>query len=179
MNQHELDTTIASAQAGKEESYRRLFSEYSQTVFRLVSRFIANTEEAEELTQDTFLQAFGALTDFRRERAPFSNWLRRIAYNLCVDRLRRTHPQFVSLEDTMDADNISDTQNSTGETSEESIQALMLAISQLPEEEQTILQLYYFEGLSLQDIAYVVESNSGALANRLARIRNKLRKKLS
>lgn len=174
MTPQELETAIAAAQAGREEGYRQLFSGFSQVVFRLVSRMIPDTGEAEELTQDVFLKAFGALGDFRQQGAGFGAWICRIAYRMAISSLRHSGRVQVPAEKL---ENI-DAADEADEWMQEIGEALTAAIGRLPEEEQTLLHLFYYEDLPLREIAYITSANVPLVATRLSRIRKRLRKEL-
>lgn len=174
MNASELEKAIAAAQAGQEEGYRRLFSEFSGMAYAVVSRMVGDAGEAEELTQDAFIQAFGSLSEFRTQGAGFSAWLRRIAYNTAVSHLRKRRLPIVAMEET----EISVPEESI-ESAEENIDYLMQAIDRLPEEEKVLFQLFYFDDLSLQEIAYITSSSAVNVGMKLMRIRKKLKKQIA
>ena len=147
----------------------------------MIIRQVSNEQDAEELTQDTFLRAFSHIGSYDPERASLSTWLCRIAYRLTLDFLKRRRPFVVSMEDTeVWQTDISDEQLeaelSTG--NEERIQRLELLIDDLPPDERMLLMLYYFEDRSLDECSYIMDATSHALANRLYRIRKKLYKQL-
>ena len=147
----------------------------------MIVRQVSNEQDAEELTQDTFLRAFSHIGSYHPERASLSTWLCRIAYRLTLDFLKRRRPFVVSMEDTeVWQTDINDEQLeaelSTG--NEERIQRLELLIDDLPPDERMLLMLYYFEDRSLDECSYIMDATSHALANRLYRIRKKLYKQL-
>ena len=136
---------------------------------------------AEELTQDTFLRAFSHIGSYDPQRAPLATWLSRIAYRLTLDFLKRHRPTIVSIDDTQaELTDVSDEQIeaelSTG--SEERIERLLLMMDDLPPDERLLLTLHYFENRQLDECAYIMDSTSHALANRLYRIRRKLYRQL-
>ncbi|MBR1733485.1 MAG: sigma-70 family RNA polymerase sigma factor [Alloprevotella sp.] len=181
MNAPSIETAISAARAGSEEGFRQLFAAHSAAVFALVQQLVPDAAEAEELTQDTFLRAFAALEQFDSGRGSFLAWLRRIAYNLAIDQLRRTRPREISLngmaERKEDAE-LPEPEDFADET-EERVEALMQAVSLLPPEEQTLLNLYYFDDLPQEEIAYIIGTTANAVANRLRRIRRKLQNRLN
>ena len=147
----------------------------------MIIRQVSNEQDAEELTQDTFLRAFSHIGSYDPQRASLSTWLCRIAYRLTLDFLKRRRPFVVSMEDTeVWQTDINDEQLeaelSTG--NEERIQRLELLIDDLPPDERMLLMLYYFEDRSLDECSYIMDATSHALANRLYRIRKKLYKQL-
>lgn len=84
--------TIARAQRGDEDAFEELVRLYLADVYRLARHIVHHTQMAEDVTQDTFLNAFRALPRFRW-RAKFSTWLFRIAHNCSVEALRRSSRQ--------------------------------------------------------------------------------------
>jgi RNA polymerase sigma-70 factor (ECF subfamily) len=147
----------------------------------MIARQVGDAMDAEELTQDTFLRAFSHIGSYDPQRASLATWLSRIAYRLTLDFLKRRRPIVVSIDDTQAG--LTDISNeqieaelSTG--SEERIERLLLLMDGLPPDERLLLTLHYFENRQLDDCAYIMDSTSHALANRLYRIRRKLYKQL-
>lgn len=73
---------------GETSLYEYFLDKYSQQVFILIIRIVENQEDAEELTQDTFLKAFEHLSSFKAESS-FSTWIYRIAYNTAISATRK------------------------------------------------------------------------------------------
>lgn len=172
---------VEAVKSGRREGQDLMFGRYAQEVFAMIIRQVSNEQDAEELTQDTFLRAFSHIGSYDPERASLSTWLCRIAYRLTLDFLKRRRPFVVSMEDTeVWQTDINDEQLeaelSTG--NEERIQRLELLIDDLPPDERMLLMLYYFEDRSLDECSYIMDATSHALANRLYRIRKKLYKQL-
>ena len=172
---------VEAVKSGRREGQDLMFGRYAQEIFAMIIRQVSNEQDAEELTQDTFLRAFSHIGSYDPERASLSTWLCRIAYRLTLDFLKRRRPFVVSMEDTeVWQTEISDEQLeaelSTG--NEERIQRLELLIDDLPPDERMLLMLYYFEDRSLDEFSYIMDATSHALANRLYRIRKKLYKQL-
>lgn len=172
---------VEAVKSGRREGQDLMFGRYAQEVFAMIIRQVSNEQDAEELTQDTFLRAFSHIGSYDPGRASLSTWLCRIAYRLTLDFLKRRRPFVVSMEDTeVWQTDISDEQLeaelSTG--NEERIQRLELLIDDLPPDERMLLMLYYFEDRSLDECSYILDATSHALANRLYRIRKKLYKQL-
>ena len=172
---------VEAVKSGRREGQDLMFGRYAQEVFAMIIRQVSNEQDAEELTQDTFLRAFSHIGSYDPGRASLSTWLCRIAYRLTLDFLKRRRPFVISMEDTeVWQTDISDEQLeaelSTG--NEERIQRLELLIDDLPPDERMLLMLYYFEDRSLDECSYIMDATSHALANRLYRIRKKLYKQL-
>jgi RNA polymerase sigma-70 factor (ECF subfamily) len=142
---------------------------------------VSDMMDAEELTQDTFLRAFSHIDSYDPQRASLGTWLCRIAYRLTLDFMKRRRPLIIPIEDrevwqTDISNEQLEAELSTG--NEERILRLQLLMDNLPPDERLLLTLYYFENRPLDDCAYIMDSTSHALANRLYRIRRKLYKQL-
>ena len=175
------DQIVEAVKSGRREGQDLMLGRYAQEVFAMIVRQVSNEQDAEELTQDTFLRAFSHIESYDPQRASLSTWLCRIAYRLTLDFLKRRRPFVVSMEDTeVWQTDISDEQLeaelSTG--NEERIQRLELLIDDLPPDERMLLMLHYFENRSLDECSYIMDATPHALANRLYRIRKKLYKQL-
>ena len=172
---------VEAVKGGGSKGLGLMVSHYGQQVFAMIARQVGNAMDAEELTQDTFLRAFSHIASYDPKRASLATWLSRIAYRLTLDFLKRQRPLIVSIDDTevwqTDISNEQlEAELSTG--NEERILRLQLLMDNLPPDERLLLTLHYFENRQLDECAYIMDSISHALANRLYRIRLKLYKKL-
>lgn len=93
----QLSELIARAQRGEEKAFEAIFHQYKKRVYSLCLRVIGNTAEAEELTQEAFLQLFRKIHTFRGESA-FSTWLHRISLNIVLMRMRKKTVSVTPLE---------------------------------------------------------------------------------
>ena len=172
---------VEAVKGGGSKGLGLMVSHYGQQVFAMIARQVGNAMDAEELTQDTFLRAFSHIASYDPKRASLATWLSRIAYRLTLDFLKRQRPLIVSIDDTevwqTDISNEQlEAELSTG--NEERILRLQLLMDNLPPDERLLLTLHYFENRQLDECAYIMDSTSHALANRLYRIRRKLYKQL-
>src|ERR1700730_14293169 len=93
---------IRLAQQGDERGFERIYRLHSQRVYALCLRMMrGNAAEAEELTQESFLQLFRKIGTFRGESA-FSTWLHRLAFNIVLMRLRKRSYQVVSMDEMLE-----------------------------------------------------------------------------
>lgn len=172
---------VTAVSDGRREGQDEMVCRYAERVFTMIVRQVGDVMDAQELTQDTFIRAFSRIDSYDASRASLSTWLCRIAYRLTLDFQKRRRPMIVSIENsqTEQAD-ISETlleaELSTGR--EERIERLEQLMDELPDDEQMLLTLYYYDDLPLAEIAYITGIEAGPLAKRLYRIRRKLYKKL-
>lgn len=159
---------------GETSLYEYFLDKYSQQVFVLIMRITENREDAEELTQDTFLKAFEHLSSFKAESS-FSTWIYRIAYNTALSAARKKRHELFVTDETLLA-TISDRQVDCAldDESEEQIYKLNRAISRLDADERALLALFYDEEKSVGETALILGLTEGNVKVKLHRIRKKL-----
>lgn len=165
---------IRQVLAGETAAFELLVLRYQQPIFRLAQRMTRNAEDAKDVTQEAFVQAYRSLGGFQRQ-ANFSTWLYRIAVNLCLSRLkvsRREDPVGVG----GDVPDVRQDALATLLTSERD-RALAAAIEELPAQQRATLTLRVYQGLSHREIAEVLDCAEGtAKANYFHAIRTLQRK---
>jgi len=172
---------IARAQRGDEAAFTSIFEAHKRRVYSLCLRMTGNTAEAEDLTQEAFLQLFRKIATFRGESA-FSTWLHRLAVNVVLMHLRKKGLQQVSL-DEMDTsqdepvkrDYGSDDQRLTGSVDRIGLQQ---AIADLPPGYRTVFVLHDVEGYEHNEIAEIMKCSVGNSKSQLHKARMKLRDRL-
>ena len=159
---------------GETSLYEYFLDKYSQQVFILIVRIVENQEDAEELTQDTFLKAFEHLPSFKEESC-FSTWIYRIAYNTAISAIRKKKQNSFATDDAI-LTNISDQQidDALNDESEERIGKLNEAIKKLDAEERTLISLFYKEEKPINEIALILRLTESNAKVKLHRIRKKL-----
>ena len=168
-------------------AFDRLYRDHVDRIFRFAQRLCGQVDDAKDLVQDTFLNAYRGLKHFRGDAQP-STWLYTIATNLARDRHRRQlrRPQ-VSLDaanessETTLRERLESTAPSPPETlqAEERAAAVRAAVSELPEDLRTALILVEYEDRSQAEIAAVLECSVKAVEMRLYRARQQLRERLA
>ena len=155
---------------GHAEDFGYFLERYSQDAFAIVVRLVPQQEDAEELVQDAFVRAFNHLETFGG-RSSFSTWVCRIASTTAISWLRKRRMKYLSIDDQPQ---LTDTEVDEVFDDESRIEELRRAITLLKPDEQTLITLYYYDNRQLNDIAYILDVDSGTLATRLYRIRRKL-----
>ncbi len=161
---------IRLAQRGDQVAYGTLVRRHQDRIYRHLLHLTGSREEALELAQEVFINAWEALPSWRPD-AQLHTWLYRIASNLALDVLRRRKVvQFVPLEGDYDAP--ADAPGPEARLSaRQGLQALDAALMQLPPEQREIVLLREVEGLSYDEIAATLELDPGTVKSRLARSR--------
>jgi len=170
---------IERAKQGDGEAFQALYDRHKRRVYSLCLRMTANTAEAEDLTQEAFLQLFRKIATFRGESA-FSTWLHRLSVNVVLMHLRKKGLPVVSLEETAQG-NEEDTPKKDFGTEDValagSIDRLQLqkAVESLPPGYRTIFVLHDVEGYEHNEIAVLVGCSIGNSKSQLHKARMKLR----
>lgn len=156
---------VAAAKHGDRHAFEKLAERCAPRVYALVYRMVrGRREEAEDLTQETLLRAYASLASFREDSA-FSTWLHRIAVNLTLNRLDRKNLVAASLEDDPRevADKDASAQPLAALQTSELRQVLEAAILRLSDSLRVVFVLRELEGLSHDEIARMLDSNSQAI----------------
>ena len=171
---------VERAQRGDKKAFELLVVKYQRKLGRLLSRFVRDPAEVEDVTQEAFIKAYRALPSFRGDSA-FYTWLYRIGINtaknylVALGRRAPTTTEFDAeeAESFDDADNLRD--NNTPDAmlqSKEIGEAVTRAMEALPEELRTAITLREIEGLSYEDIANVMACPIGTVRSRIFRARD-------
>lgn len=159
---------------GRSERFEYFVRTYGQRVFSLIVGIIPSREDAEELAQDVMMKAFEKLTEFRRDSS-FSTWIYRIAYNMAIARARKQKRLFFEIDDkdsptAAEVDALFD----DDATDSAMVDALMKALDEIEPEEHAMINMHYFDGLSLAEVADVMSISLSAAKVKIMRIRKKL-----
>lgn len=169
---------IERAKQGDAEAFETLYHLHKRRVYSLCLRMTANTAEAEDLTQEAFLQLFRKISTFRGESA-FSTWLHRMSVNVVLMHLRKKGLAVVPLEDTIETEEESPKKEPGAEDPvlASSVDRLQLerAIDALPPGYRTIFVLHDVEGYEHNEIAEMVGCSIGNSKSQLHKARLKLR----
>jgi RNA polymerase sigma factor RpoE len=187
MSEREIDQILVErAQAGDRHAFDQLVSKYQRKLGRLLSRFIRDSAEIEDVTQEAFIKAYRALPSFRGDSA-FYTWLYRIGINTAKNYLvaqgRRapTSTQFDSEEaETFEsADQLRDINTPESLLMSKQIgETVNSAIDALPEELRRAIVLREIDGLSYEEIADMMDCPIGTVRSRIFRAREAIAERL-
>jgi RNA polymerase sigma factor (sigma-70 family) len=170
-DQHYINQIIE----GNKKAFSVLVNQYKDLVYTLAYKMLKNKEEAEEVSQDTFIKTFNSINKFKGY-SKFSTWIYKITYNNCLDRLKKGKKEnnVVYIEDFNEhqaeaIENILDNINEKDRN-----QKIQECLQLLPSEEAFLLTLYYFDDQSIEEIAKVIDCNTNNVKIKLHRSRKKL-----
>lgn len=169
---------VARVQKGDTRAFDLLVVKYQHRLAALVSRFIKDADEVQDVTQEAFIKAYRAINSFRGD-SQFYTWLYRIAVNTAknylVSRSRRPPNDDVEAEEAMffdSADGLRDIDSPEENMMSEQLMAVInSAIQKLPEDLRTALTLREYDGLSYEQIAEVMSCPVGTVRSRIFRAR--------
>jgi len=187
MSDREIDRQlVARAQNGDKRAFELLVEKYQRKLARLLSRFIRDPAEVEDVTQEAFIKAYRALPAFRGDSA-FYTWLYRIGINTAKNYLMamgRRAPTSTEVE-AEDAEGFEEGEQlrdiNTPESlllSNEIAETVNSTIEELPEELRTAIQMREIEGMSYEDIAKAMDCPIGTVRSRIFRAREAIAEQL-
>jgi RNA polymerase sigma-70 factor (ECF subfamily) len=173
---------LARAQAGDHHAFAQLYSLHKRRVYSLCLRMLGNVAEAEDLTQESFLQLHRKIATFRGDSA-FSTWLHRLTINVVLMHLRRKGLNLISLDEALDPSPESGPMRSFGApdlrlTGSIDRMTLEKAVESLPAGYRLIFVLHDIEGYEHNEIATLLDCSIGNSKSQLHKARMKLREAL-
>ncbi len=176
---------VAKVQRGDSRAFDLLVLKYQHKILGLISRYVHDASEVQDVAQEAFIKAYRALPNFRGDSA-FYTWLYRIAINTAknhlVSRSRRPPGSDVEIEDAeyYEGGGALRDHSSPEETlfGEELRAVVEQAISDLPDDLRTAVTLREFDGLSYEDIAEVMDCPVGTVRSRIFRAREAIDKQV-
>ena len=166
---------IESIKRGNHSDFSILVDRYKNKAFSLLKRILKNDMEAEEILQDSFLKAFNGLKNFKQE-SKFSTWFYRIVYNTALTKLsgkkRKIENEMTSIEDHLELESKIDYNQTEQKNISEIINSL---VEQLPEKYSSVINMYYLNGMSCEEISEVTSLTVSNVKVLLHRSRNALK----
>lgn len=166
------DTLLARARRGDRAAFEQVYRWFERPVFALAMRICGDRDEASEVLQETMVKVIDRIGDFRGQGSPFWGWLRQIAVNEALMRLRRgrKYQDELSFDDHEPADDIAPPPPAAADAA-----LLQRALSALPANTRSVLWLYHAEGYTHEEIAGAMQRSVSFSKSQLARGTRRLR----
>ncbi|MFT5693295.1 MAG: RNA polymerase sigma-70 factor (ECF subfamily) [Oceanicoccus sp.] len=185
MSEQSDQQLVERVQKGDKRAFDLLVIKYQHKIMGLISRYVNDNSEVEDVAQEAFIKAYRALPRFRGDSA-FYTWLYRIAINTAknylVARSRRPPGRDVDVEDAEyfeSASSLRDVESPENVLYGDELKLVVeTAIKELPEDLRTAVSLREFDGLSYEDIADVMECPVGTVRSRIFRARESIDKQV-
>jgi RNA polymerase sigma-70 factor (ECF subfamily) len=166
---------IEKCRKNDQKAQLEIYKLYYKPMYNTSLRILNHEAEAEDVMQESFLDAFRKIDEYKGEGS-FGGWLRRIVVNNSIDTLKK-RKEMLPLENNF-LEQADDTDSAT-EQVEYKVEEIKKAIPLLPEEHRTILSLFLFEGYDHEEIAQILKITNNASRTRYSRARGKLLKILA
>lgn len=174
MFQHHL---IEQAQKNNRKAQLKLYSTYCDGMFGVAMRFLKNTQDAEDATQEAFIKAFLKLHQYKGE-VTFGAWLKKIVIHRCIDVLKMKKEHQITLHENYI--HIADDEHDwMVEDDGITVEDIKNAIAQLPEKYKYVVMLYLIEGYDHSEISEILHITETASRTQLMRGKKKLREQLT
>jgi RNA polymerase sigma-70 factor (ECF subfamily) len=171
MNEAEL---IQDAQQGDTDAFRTLFETNKRKIYALAYQYTKNTQDTEDIFQDTFIKAFNKLKTFRPgNNTSFSAWLYRIGINCSIDHLRRIKTRRELGEDTIDLHALTEAQPAFNpeqtQRSREIFSQTEQVLKNLSPRQRMVFILRHYQQMSISEIAEYLDCTEGSVKKQLFR----------
>jgi RNA polymerase sigma-70 factor, ECF subfamily len=177
---------IQSILSGNRNAFIHLVDKYQHIVFRTCIGFVHNKDDADDLTQEVFINAYQSLPKFKGD-STFSTWLYRIAVNVCLNHIRNTSKKniFQRIENLFGTDNRKEVVLPATDLlnpeqiliEDEHRKYVQQALDSLPENQRTALILSKYDNLPQKEIAEIMNTTEGAVEALIQRGKANLREK--
>ncbi|HEY4785264.1 MAG TPA: RNA polymerase sigma factor [Bacteroidales bacterium] len=160
---------------GNVNAFSCLVDKHKRMAYTLALKLVRIPEDAEEIAQDAFVKAYQSLKDFKGE-SKFTTWLYKIIYHTSISRLRKKHPDILSMDDEQNRNfDVRETDHFLSQLSQEEQNMLVRsAIDRLPDEERALITLYYMNECPVKEIVSITGDSESNVKIKLFRARKKL-----
>lgn len=175
-----IDTKyVKLLQQGDSEAFEEIFRFYKDSIFYFALSFVKNRADAEEIVQDTFIQALRYINDLEKPSS-FHSWIHKIAYNKSMT-LYKQNSKHVQMDNDFDLENM--IENKEGPENmlarSEIVSVIKSEIENMPEGLVQVAQLRYFDDFTTREIADIMDIPEGTVKTRLKKVRKIIQPKLS
>ncbi|QKJ32724.1 RNA polymerase sigma factor [Mucilaginibacter mali] len=163
---------VAECKQGSKKACFDLYKLYSKAMLNIAFRVVGNMDEAEDVLQEAFLDAFNRIKDFRQETT-FGLWLKQIVVHKSINLLRKRKMEWAELEDG-ELENIPDEEPDDQEETLYKVERIKEAMKELPEGYRVVLSLYLLEGYDHEEIGQILNISENTSRTQFLRAKRKL-----
>ncbi len=164
---------IDRSKLGDASAQRELYKLYVKNMYNTALRMLSHSAEAEDVIQDSFLEAFTKINDYREESS-FGSWLKRIVVNKCISQIRKRRIDFVD-EQELDVLSYDDEIDFNSDDESQIIDLIKAGINELSEGYRIVLSLYLLEGYDHVEISEILKISESTSKTQYLRAKNKLK----
>jgi RNA polymerase sigma factor (sigma-70 family) len=163
---------VVECKKGSRKAQYDLYKLYSKAMFNVALRIINDADEAADVLQEAFIDAFGRMADFRQETT-FGMWMKQIVINKSISHLRKRKMNLISIDEA-NLEDLADTEQEDTEEMELQVKQVRAAIQQLPDGYRVVLSLYLLEGYDHEEISHILKISENTSRTQFMRARRKL-----
>ena len=160
---------VNECRTGSRKAQFELYKLYATAMYNVALRIVNDDDEAEDVLQEAFLDAFKRIADFRQETT-FGLWLKQIVINRSINYLRKRKVELISLDDV----EIADEPNYDESETILKVEAIKAAMNELPDGYRVVLTLYLFEGYDHEEISHILKISENTSRSQYMRAKRKL-----
>ncbi|GJM30996.1 MAG: DNA-directed RNA polymerase sigma-70 factor [Cyclobacteriaceae bacterium] len=162
---------INRSQAGDQKAQYELYNLYAAAMYNICRRMMGNDDDAKDVLQDSFIQAFTKLNTLKKEEL-FPAWIKRIVVNRCLNQLQKSKVFKLISDEELE---ISPDECETEEEKEYQVDRIKKAMDQISEGCRTVLNLYVFEGYDHKEISEILSISESASKAQYSKAKSKIR----
>jgi RNA polymerase sigma factor (sigma-70 family) len=163
---------VTRCKQGNKTAHYELYKLYAKSMYNVALRIVNDTDEANDVLQEAFLDAFGRIKEFRQETT-FGAWMKQIVIHRAINFLRKRKAELVDLDET-NVDGLAEEEEPDLEETEWKIERIKEAMLLLPEAYRVIFSLYLLEGYDHEEIAQVLHISVNSSRTQFLRAKRKL-----
>jgi RNA polymerase sigma-70 factor (ECF subfamily) len=163
---------VADCKQGSKKACFDLYKLYAKAMLNIAFRVVGNMDEAEDVLQEAFLDAFNRIKDFRQETT-FGLWLKQIVVHKAINLLRKRKMEWAELEDG-ELENIPDEEPEDQDEMLYKVERVKAAMKELPEGYRVVISLYLLEGYDHEEIGQILNISENTSRTQFLRAKRKL-----
>lgn len=163
---------VELSKAGSRKAQHQLYKLYSKAMFNICYRMLNSIEEAEDLLQEAFTDAFSKLESFRFESS-FGAWLKRIVVNRCINHIKKRRADLVYTEQIPETNHESEAEDVSDDKL--NVQKIHRAMEMLPDGYRIVFSLYLIEGYDHSEIAQIMDISESTSKSQFSRAKQKVK----
>lgn len=163
---------VVECRNGSRKAQNELYKLYSRAMFNIAMRIVNDEDEAADVLQEAFIDAFTRISDFRQETT-FGLWMKQIVINRAISQIRKRKLELISIDET-DVESIPDNEVSDNSEFEMQVRQVQATIQQLPDGYRLVLSLYLLEGYDHEEISQILQISENTSRTQFMRARRKL-----
>lgn len=168
----QVDELVERCRQGDRRSYGELYNKYSRAMYNTSLRIVNHTADAEDVLQESFVDAFAAIDSFAY-KSTFGAWMKRIVINKSINALRKRKMDIIDIDKT-GVTHLPEEEEYNEEEVKFKVEEIKKAVKELPNGYRTVISLHLFEGYDQEEIAEILQISHTTVRTQYMRAKQKL-----